>query len=523
MGQAAIDERAPEKTTGHPSPHMLLGIVMVAAVFAVNVYRATHQSITPDEAYAWDFYIANPFNWILIVYGANNHVVHTLLCRLSVKALGLSELTLRLPSLAGGLLYLVFIYKLCRILFKNLWVFLLALAALTLNPFITDYLSVARGYGMALGFFIAALYLVIRFFDDESETTGARAVTFACIALGLSISTNLAFLFPSVALAGILTLLLLIDAQAGGWSRRLLWIVGRVWLPLTCSAGLFLAIPLAHAKRGDFYYGVDSLRETALSLVQRSLFHQYNIWMTEPIPDIVARSAGIVATWIVPAMLTIVFAMLARICSRWLRARNFRALGVPDRAYVLIAAVLAICLGMLVAAHYLARMLYPPDRTAIYLVVLATLAWAALIEKALNGPNPHPVIGTLASVPAVIAILLFLRGFTTSYYYEWRYDAGTKRIFHLLQGQNHFSAGNQMRLGVNWRLNFSFNFYRRMYHADWLAEVLRDPPPEAGGYDYYVVFPDEWEPMRKLGLRVIYRDPVSDEILAAPIISRNSH
>lgn len=107
MGQAATPAGAPERTV-RPSQESLLGIAIVAGVFAVNLYRAVHQSITADEAYTWDFYVDKPFNWFLVVYTTNNHALHTLLCRLSVKALGLSELTMRLPSLTGGLLYLVF-------------------------------------------------------------------------------------------------------------------------------------------------------------------------------------------------------------------------------------------------------------------------------------------------------------------------------------------------------------------------------------------------------------------------------
>src|SRR5271165_4832761 len=183
----------------HASPHRVFGITMVAAAFAVNVYRAAHQSITSDEALTWDLYIANPLNWIFVVYDANNHVLHTLLCRLSVALLGLSELTMRLPSLAGGLLYLAFVYKLCRLLFFNFWTFLLAMGALMLNPFLMDYLSAARGYGMALGFFIAALYFAVRFFDDGPEAADANRVPLAAVLLGLAISANLVFLFPAVA------------------------------------------------------------------------------------------------------------------------------------------------------------------------------------------------------------------------------------------------------------------------------------------------------------------------------------
>ena len=41
-------------------------------------------------------------------------------------------------------------------------------------------------------------------------------------------------------------------------------------------------------------------------------------------------------------------------------------------------------------------------------------------------------------------------------------------------------------MGVDWKLDLSLNFYRHMYQADWMAKVERDPPPEAGGFDYYV-------------------------------------
>jgi hypothetical protein len=112
--------------------------------------------------------------------------------------------------------------------------------------------------------------------------------------------------------------------------------------------------------------------------------------------------------------------------------------------------------------------------------------------------------------------LLFLRGFTTSYYYEWRYDAGTKRIFHLLEGHGQFSSSRQMRVGVDWKLDLSLNFYRHMYQADWMAKVERDPPPEAGGFDYYVLLPGDEEVIKKLGLRVLYRDPISEQELAVP-------
>jgi hypothetical protein len=489
---------------------------MVAGVFAVNIYRATHQSITADEAFTYDLYIQNSFQRIFTTYDANNHVIHTLLCRLSVRTLGLSELTMRLPSLAGGLLYLIFSYKLCRHLFSNLWTFFLALAVLTLNPFIMDYLSVARGYGMAVGLFTAALYLVIRFFDAGAGTTGAR-MTLAFSLLGLSMAANLVFVFPAVALAGALTLLRLIEQEpAGGGSRKAPWIIGRVWLPLACPVVVFLTVPLAHATKDAFYYGKDSLLETILSVVAPSFFHQQDLGNVSTIPANIVWSIEIIARWVVPLLVLLALGMAIPICLRWRKARDFRRLSTMDRGYVLITAVLGFSLGMLIAAHGLAGMLYPIDRTAIYLVALLTLESMLLIEYAIHALRIHRAVGLLASAPAVLALFFFLRGFTTSYYYEWRFDAGTRQIFRLLEERHAFSSGQPIRVGADWRLDFSLNFYRQMYHAGWLAKLTSDPPPETGGFDYYVLLPDEGQLVRKLGLHVIYRDLISTQEVAAP-------
>lgn len=517
----AVPGEAPQASE-HSPLYRLAGLVLAAFVFAVNVYRAANQSITADEAFNYDLYIGSPLDWLVKVYDASNHVLHTLLCRLSVDLFGLSELTMRLPSLLGGLLYLVFVYKLCAYLFKTWWTFLLALSALTLNPFVMDYLSAARGYSMALGLFTTALYLDTRFLDNPSAPARYDRVGGAALLLGLSISANLIFLFPATALAGTLTVLLLADSkQAEGWKKRLLWIADRVWLRMIVLPVLLLAIPIAHARPGSFSYGVPSLRGTALSLVGRSLFHQYDIWTVGPGPPIVIRTVFIATNWIVPLMLVVLLVTLAPICWTWLKQRDFRRLAKLDRAFLLTGAVAAIALVLLVAAHALAGIMYPSDRTAIYLALLLPLAWMLLIERALSAPRIYRALGLLASAPVAAAIFLFLRGFTTSYYYEWRYDAGTKHIFQLLQKQvaqrqNRFSGSNPMKVGINWRLNYSLNFYRRMYKADWLAQVERDPAPETGGFDYYVLLPQDRDATRKLGLRVIYHDAISTEEIAVP-------
>ena len=134
-----------------------------------------------------------------------------------------------------------------------------------------------------------------------------------------------------------------------------------------------------------FYYGETTLHGTALSLVARSLFHRYNVWPQETIPDIVVWLTQTVALWVVPAAMAILAAGLILVCWRWFKKLDLSKLDELDRAYLLIGIILALSLGILVAVHYVTGVLYPIDRTAIYLVVLVTMAWILLTERAWSG------------------------------------------------------------------------------------------------------------------------------------------
>ncbi len=112
---------------------------LLALIFVVNVYRAATQSITHDEAYTYLLFVSGTWSEVFSVYTANHHILHTFLVKLSIDTFGLSELTMRIPSLLGGLLYLVTSYRLVSLLFDRFGPRLLALALLTLNPYVAHF------------------------------------------------------------------------------------------------------------------------------------------------------------------------------------------------------------------------------------------------------------------------------------------------------------------------------------------------------------------------------------------------
>lgn len=91
----------------------------------------------------------------------NSHLLNTLLIKLCVALFGVSELVLRLPALAGQLLFLAAVYKILTRFFDRAFL-LPGIVLLAFQPFLLDLFSAARGYSLALGFMLWGVYFLLR-------------------------------------------------------------------------------------------------------------------------------------------------------------------------------------------------------------------------------------------------------------------------------------------------------------------------------------------------------------------------
>jgi len=165
-----------------------------------------------DEAFTYLSFVAPPVRQILTTYSPNNHVLYSLLAKACVTALGASEITLRLPALLGAVLCLAAIRAVSRSLFGNGWMMLLAISLAALNPIVFDYFSQARGYGLALAFYLFGLL-----YSARSRRLGVEGAL-----LGLSVGANLTFAIPVIALDVLLIALCL--ARKAEW-RAMAWML----------------------------------------------------------------------------------------------------------------------------------------------------------------------------------------------------------------------------------------------------------------------------------------------------------
>ncbi|MEN6533786.1 MAG: glycosyltransferase family 39 protein, partial [Bryobacteraceae bacterium] len=164
-------------------------------LFLVNVYRAATQSMTHDEAYTYQLYIAAPVSRIFEYFNPNNHFFAVILMKISTVVLGVSEFTMRLPSVVSGGFYFYFVYRLCLLAFGQGYLFLISVLLLSTNPFLLDFHVAARGYGIGITCLVGAIYSLMLY---STERRGDWRLQIAGMTgLSLAVASNPTFLFPA--------------------------------------------------------------------------------------------------------------------------------------------------------------------------------------------------------------------------------------------------------------------------------------------------------------------------------------
>ena len=220
-------------------------LVLFAALFASNTYRAATQSLVHDEALTWQLYLAGPASMIFRYFDANNHFLATVLFRISTTLFGESEFAIRLPTLLSGAWFFWTLFRLCELVLGEGWLFLLGCASVALNPILLDFLVAARGYGLAIASLFWALYEMLAWWEAQSQ--GADAIVLrkrlwkAALGCSIAVAANLTLLMPVVILAAAFCFLILrairepAAANSAGPSRRKLARNPRNPNPIRCA------------------------------------------------------------------------------------------------------------------------------------------------------------------------------------------------------------------------------------------------------------------------------------------------
>lgn len=497
--------------------HYLIGYLIILSLFTINIFRAHTQSVTHDEALTYRNYASEGWKKTLLSFESNNHTFHSSLMKISTSLFGLSHLSMRLPALLGGLLYLASVERFCRVFCKRKLNYVLSLSAATTSPFILDYLVVARGYSLALGFLMTAILLCAKELfksdgEDAREKEFSRYFKISSLS-ALSVASNLSFAFVNISL---LVVFLTWTWLSKGFAQKKKFSLKSISYDLLSlvipGAVLFVVLNPAviNFNNKKLYFGVQTWSATYRSTINATfdgssvgalgiIRPDFLIWIVDLLPLLLS--------------LCILFGgifVLRAIVRRYSKHENIEA---KFKLWLFLFAILAVTISFQSFAHRWFGVLLPKERTGIFFVPISILLVSISIETFRDGFF-QLLLRYMGYLGLLFVVIQFISSVRLNYFRNWKYDAGSKDVYLVLRSLDWDHIDSDV--GINWLLEPSLNYYRTFYSDNYLPPFTREEPTI--NQEIFVLLPDSSDEdtrfLQEYNLRVHFQHPISGAIIA---------
>lgn len=476
-------------------------LFLMFLLLAYSAIRSDLLSFIHDESFSYLRYHRDG----LLFGSPNNHILNTILMKLFGTFLGESEIILRLPNVFAHALFLWMGWKVLKKLHFRSVIFF-GFLLLNANPLMLDYFSLARGYGLSLGFFMASIYFLLDFYERPYNIN----LFFAFMFSALAVLSNLSLFNYHLALSITLLVVAFSKYEDGSYVYKLKSIFEkhRMLLIMNFFFVVFISCVLMYAQKlGLLYIGgkVGFLEDTINSLFQASLyFSNYNPAFVKLIRYILF-SIFLGTSCLVLYVTTITRELTKASC---------------------MLLITGLCILISVAEHHILGVNYPTDRSALFFLPLFSLCVIFATEYLMLMFQRHKALFAipLLVVPAVVCSMNFFNSINFSKTYLWGYDANTKMMIEDLQKEyvNMNNRPASISLGINWLFEPTINYYRLSRRFEWLQPVTREGYLSRDYAFYYVLREDINELQNKQDFTVIKQYPGSDTILAMSKTKDNS-
>jgi hypothetical protein len=410
--------------------------------------------------------------WQIIMYPdarPNNHILNTLLAKLCIALFGQELWVARLPNVLFFWVYFYPAYQIAKYLGQNKpLLFFAGLVLLLGNPFLLDFFSLGRGYGISNALLLLTVFFLMKGFVEEKEAYLWGAVLGALLAA----YANFTLLLFACAVGGLVGINFLSHyvlkqatfKQAAGKIIRLGFVyvlyVGLIVIPIR---KMMITNQFVYWTSNGFF------EDTLLSSVN---FYLYYRVVNTPLNLFIAF--GVI----------LIFSLCGAYTLYMLLKKN---LSENLKNPLLIFFCL---LSLTVAANILQTLLLKTpnlnERTAVWLYPL----WAVLCLAAWQqiGKYSSKIGSTIALMSLIITSGHLFNTLNFTKVREWDYDELTYRVIAAIQEPNPPQA--PVKLATNWLFHHSFNYQTHYVDKDkWI--VLADYNTSidtVGNFDYYYVF-----------------------------------
>ncbi len=156
-----------KQTSRSHKQFVLLLILLGAVLRGALLWRP----ISYEEAFAYVEFATQPIGVLISDYrDPVNHILHTLLTKLSTGIFGVGLVQLRLPAFLAGVLVLPLFYLFVRAMF-NRYIAMMALALVVASGPLIEYSAIARGYSIVWLCFVTSLMLGRHMIKENNATS----------------------------------------------------------------------------------------------------------------------------------------------------------------------------------------------------------------------------------------------------------------------------------------------------------------------------------------------------------------
>jgi len=432
-------------------PSLILGFLLAAcfggACWAGVLYKAIYLPLTHDEFSTIAHYSAFSVRRIMLYPDPwpNNHILNTLLAKLSIHFFGPERWAARLPSVLAFGIYSGSVLAIGRMLFrKSPFLTAATLVFFTFNPYLLDFFSLGRGYALSVAFLLASSFFLWRAYISSRETDLWLALFLAM----LSAYANFTALTFWCAVNGLILLLWI--GKGESFTPEKAWRKWAFWGLLNAGYLALIYVPIQKMQSSDqfrFWESQSFYKDTVMSLIHNSRYGSSIL----SLPD---SFYG----WTFGGLMILSVGYLAQQIFRYGMASLFSKSGWVGWALL----SLTIAVNRLQA--YLLGTPNLTDRTALLffpLFVLMTVGWVHELFRY------RPKLTHLIVTPLLaLAVWHLGRTWDPASVWEWRYDAHTHEVMQDIQED--LDSSQTASLDLYWWFYWSFEYERKFGAAPWL-------------------------------------------------------
>jgi hypothetical protein len=441
---AALSDKSRKFKIGFYVP-LITAIILMAAYVIV---KAITLSFTHDEAVSFFTLVLQGGNSVFQICDANNHLLNTILMQWSYSNFGTDEFMFRLPNVVAGLVYIAGSAFFAKKLFSSPLMVLTAFLLLNCQVMVFEFFSLARGYGLALGFMMITFFSVYQLIHSRYSLIHLIVGSAAACGAAFANFTFINFTMYALVMIWILYLTQVLRKRSNKRDNVVaIGILATVSTVCIAVINAFIEMLLTLRNNAALYYGNDGFVTSIKSVFYGSFvgidntFNNTSDWLT----------------YLTIAVCSIVTIAVIRVA----------LLRKPERSvqFALFSVFgLIACVAALPLQHFLFDTLYPNLRTGVYLIPLACMtliSGSSVLE--FSQPKLKSIVLYVSAVPAIVSFVLMIDTGST---FSWPESEGAKeavtamvndaRRYNALPGSVTVSCSVEQRPSLNYYL-YKFN------------------------------------------------------------------